>query len=443
MIRAKAFLLVASLTALHVVAHCLHGQSAPPNQILVTNARVFDGKSDALADGMNVLVEGNKIAKISKANITSSPDATVIDARGRVLMPGLIDCHIHLTAQMPFAQLRGSDDLWVAYVAEQQAKVELMHGFTTVRDASGNTFSLKKAIDRGMVIGPRIYPSGPMISQTSGHADHRMVNEPLKLLGSSLHFMSMTVDGEAQVLTAVREVLRHGASQIKIASGGGTGSEYDPLDVVEFTPEETRAAVQAASDWGTYVTTHVYNPTGIRRAIEAGVKCIEHGNLVDEPTLQLMKEKGIWLSPQVLTFTGYPLGYTDDQKAKHDQALAGIDNMFKLAKKIGFTKIALGTDVITSPEVFARNVTELELRTKWFTPVEVLKQATSRGGELVALSGARNPYPGRLGVIEEGAYADLLLVNGNPLEDISVVTKSDQNLVLIMKDGRIFKNTLP
>ena len=442
MARTKAFILIASLMALHIAALQVHSQSEAPSQILITNARVFDGKSDALADGMNVLVEGNKIAKISKAKIATSPGAMLIDAQGRVLMPGLIDCHIHLMAQMPFAQLRGSDDLWLAYVAEQQAKVELMHGFTTVRDASGNTFSLKKAIDRGMVVGPRIYPSGPMISQTSGHADHRMYNEPLKLLGSSLHFMSMTVDGEAQVLTAVREVLRHGASQIKIASGGGTGSEYDPLDVVEFTPEETRAAVQAASDWGTYVTTHVYNPNGIQRAIEAGVKCIEHGNLVDEPTLQLMKEKGTWLSPQVLTFTRHPLGYTDDQKAKHDQALAGIDNMFKLAKKIGFTKIVLGTDVITSPEVFAKNITELELRTKWFTPVEVLKQATSRGGELVALSGARNPYPGKLGVIEEGAYADLLLIDGNPLEDITVLTRSDQGLALIMKDGKIYKNTV-
>jgi len=164
--------------------------------------------------------------------------------------------------------------------------------------------------------------------------------------------------------------------------------------------------------------------------------------LIDEPTMQLMKEKGIWLSPQVLTFTTYPLGYTDDQKAKHDQALAGIDTMFKLAKKIGFTKIVLGTDVITSPEFFAKNITELELRTKWFTPVEILKQATSRGGELVALSGARNPYPGKLGVIEEGAYADLLLVSSNPLEDISVLTKSDQSLGLIMKDGKIFKNTV-
>jgi imidazolonepropionase-like amidohydrolase len=432
--------------ALHLAATPLVAQAAPI-RILITNARVFDGKSDALAEGMNVLVEGNKIAKISKSAVAAE-GATVLDARGRVLMPGLIDAHLHLSLQMPFAQLRGSDDAWVALVAAQQAKTELMHGFTTVRDLAGDVFSLKRAIDRGMIPGPRIYPSGGMISQTSGHADSRLMNEPLTLLGTPGHpwsrrFGSVTVDGVPQVLTAVREALRHGASQIKIANGGGTGSEYDPLDVVQFTPEETRAAVQAASDWGTYVTTHVYNSAGIRRAIEAGVRCIEHGNLVDESTLLLMKEKGVWLSPQVLTFTRHPLGYTDDQKMKHDQALAGIDNMFRTAKKMGFTNIVLGTDVITSPEFFAQNITELELRTKWFTPVEVLRQATSKGGELVALSGPRNPYPGKLGVIEEGAYADLLLVDGNPLEDITVLTRSDQNLVLIMKDGKVFKNTLP
>ncbi|MBZ5514940.1 MAG: amidohydrolase family protein [Acidobacteriia bacterium] len=445
--REKTSILVVGLIALHFLAAPAYSQAEAKSQILITNARVFDGKSDTLADGMNVLVEGNKIAKISKAQIATSPGATVIDAKGRVMTPGFIDAHIHLMAQMPFAQLRASDDLWIAYVGAQQAKTELLEGFTTVRDVAGNTFSLKKAIDRGLVMGPRIYPSGPMISQTSGHADQRFLTEPPTLLGGHVPFMErqlmgITVDGETQVLTAVRQVLRHGASQIKIASGGGTGSEYDPLDVTEFTLEETRAAVQAASDWGTYVCTHVYNTKGIRRAIEAGVKSIEHGNLLDEPTLQLMKDKGIWLSPQVLTFTGYPLGYTDEQKAKHDQALAGVDNMFTMAKKIGFTKIVFGTDVITNPEVFARNTREFELRAKWFTPAEILRQATSQAAELLALSGPRNPYPGKLGVSEEGAYADLLLINGNPLADISILTKPEENLALIMKDGKIYRNTV-
>ncbi len=155
-----------------------------------------------------------------------------------------------------------------------------------------------------------------------------------------------------------------------------------------------------------------------------------------------MKEKGIWLSPQVIVFTFHPKGYTDDQKAKHDQAYAGIDNMFKIAKKIGFDKISFGSDIITDLEMMKQINDEFVHRTKWFTPVEILRQATSKSAELLAMSGPRNPYPGKLGVIEDGAYADLLLINGNPLADIKILTKPEENLSLIMKDGKIYKNTI-
>ncbi|MGH8470131.1 MAG: amidohydrolase family protein [Gammaproteobacteria bacterium] len=236
--------------------------------------------------------------------------------------------------------------------------------------------------------------------------------------------------------------MRRGASQVKIAVGGGTGSEADPLDVVPFTPEEVRAAVSAASNWHTYVMAHVYNPDGIRMAIENGVKSIEHGNLVDEPTLKLMKDKGIWLSPQVLLFTTEPLCYTEDQLRKHRQAYAGIANMFRTANKIGFDKIAFGSDIITDPEVLKRINKEFVYRSKWFTPAEIMKQATYNNGQLLAMSGPRNPYPGKLGVIEEGALADILLINGAPLKDLSILTRPEQNLALIMKDGVIYKDLI-
>jgi imidazolonepropionase-like amidohydrolase len=252
--------------------------------------------------------------------------------------------------------------------------------------------------------------------------------------------MVQIADVRAEVLKAVREALRRGASQIKIAVGGGTGSYADPLDVTEYTPDEIRAAVEAAADWGTYVMAHVYNSDGIRRAIDNGVKSIEHGNLVDEDTLRLMKEKGIWLSPQVIVYTFHPKGYTEDQKKKHDQAFAGIDNMFTIAKKIGFEKIAFGSDIITDPEMMKQINDEFKFRSKWFTPVEILRQATSKSAELLAMSGLRNPYPGKLGVIEEGAYADLLLINSDPLKDIEILTRPEENLALIMKDGVIYKN---
>lgn len=289
--------------------------------------------------------------------------------------------------------------------------------------------------------------SGPMISQTSGHSDHRHPPDlPIKLGGQPAlderHGHTAIADGVSEVLRVVRESLRRGASQIKICVGGGTGSEADPLDVVQYSPEEIRAAVQAAGDWGTYVSAHVYNSAGVRRAIDNGVRCIEHGQLMDEATLRYMKEKDIWLSPQVIVYTYYPRGYTEDQKRKHDQAYAGIDSMFRTAKKIGFEKIGFGSDIISDPEMLERINEEFVFRTKWFTPAEILRQATANNAEILAMAGQRRPYRGKLGVIEVGALADLLLINGNPLEDISILTEYEENIALIMKDGVIYKNTL-
>jgi len=413
---------------------------------LIKNAQVFDGKGGPLSGPMSVLVEDSKITKIAKS-IDGPPGARVIDAAGRTMTPGFIDSHSHIMFQLSVGEGMTSDDRYFAYVATQTAHTYLMHGFTSIRDAAGNCFSLKKAIDRGIVVGPRIYPSGPMISQSSGHADHRFDAQKSKLIGGQDDLFVQNgdmavVDGVPEILKAVREALRRGATQIKIAVGGGTGSYADPLDVVEFTPEEIRAAVQAAEDFGTYVLAHVYNSHGIRRAIDNGVKSIEHGQLIDEEMLRYMKEKGTWLSPQVIVYTFIPKGYTEDQANKHRQAFAGIDNMFTLCKKIGFTKIAFGSDIITDPETMLRINEEFVFRTKWFEPAEVLRQATSSSAELLALSGPRNPYPGKLGVIEEGGYADLLLINGDPLKDISILTKPEESLALIMKDGKIYKNTV-
>lgn len=417
----------------------------PVAKTLITNVNIFDGKSEKLAPAMSVLVEGNKITKIAKS-ITAPSGATVIDAKGRTMSPGFIAMHEHIMMQAGALEIFASDDRYLAYVATNMAETYLMHGFTSIRDI-GNSFSLRLAIDRGYVVGPRIYPSGPMISQTAGHADHRLPSDDSVFMGGTWdpmvrHGDMVVVDGVPEVLKATREALRMGASQIKIAVGGGTGSYADPLEVTEFTPEEIRAAVQAAEDYGTYVMAHVYNSKGIRRAVENGVKSIEHGQLVDEATLRYMKEKGAWLSPQVIVYTFIPHGYTEDQANKHRQAYAGIDNMFTLCKKVGFTNIVFGSDIITDPAMIRRINEEFVHRTKWFTPAEILTQATSKGGTLLAMSGPKNPYPGKLGVIEEGAYADLLLINGDPLKDISILTKPEENLALIMKDGKIYQNTI-
>jgi imidazolonepropionase-like amidohydrolase len=447
--KASVFLLAFLATVMSYAGMTQEASEPLPALTLISNVNIFDGKSGKLQENMNVLIKDNKIETISSEPLAvpQTDNVTMIDGGGRTMTPGFIAVHEHIVGQMSFGELFNSDTRYKAYVAVDTVNTYLMNGFTAVRDVAGDTFSLKKAIDRGIIVGPRIYPSGPMISQTSGHADHRHDSQRSKLIGGVDDVMveqgdMAVVDGVPEVLKAVREALRRGASQIKIAVGGGTGSYGDPLDVVEFTPEEIRAATQAASDWGTYVCAHVYNSDGIRRAIDNGVKSIEHANLVDEKTLRYMQKQDIWLSPQVSVYTYIPAGYTEDQANKHRAAYAGLDNLFKTAKKMGYDKIAFGTDIITDPEALSRMNEEFTYREKWFTPAEILTQATSKSAELLAMSGERNPYPGKLGVIEKGAYADLLLINGNPLKDLSILLKPDENLALIMKDGKIYKNTI-
>lgn len=413
---------------------------------LITNAKIFDGVSESLIEGKDLLIKNNIIEQIGE-NIKAPKGTQTIDAAGRVMTPGFIAMHEHLMLQMSASELMTNDTRYYAYRATETVNTYLMNGYTTTRDVAGNTFALKKAIDQGHVVGPRIYPSGPMISQTGGHSDHRLPSMKSQLVGGTWDPLTRygdmaVVDGVPEVLKAVRENLREGASQIKLALGGGTGSYADPLEVVEFLPEEVKAAVQAAEDYGTYVTVHCYNNDGVRRAIDNGVRCVEHGQLMDETTLKLMKEKDVWLSPQVIVFTFIPKGYTEDQANKHRQAYAGIDNMFTIAKKIGFDKIVFGSDIITDPAMIVRMNEEFEHRTKWFSNVEILRQATSKGGELLEMSGHKNPYPKKLGVIEVGAYADVLLINGNPLEDITILKNSTENIALIMKDGKVYKNTI-
>jgi imidazolonepropionase-like amidohydrolase len=249
----------------------------------------------------------------------------------------------------------------------------------------------------------------------------------------------------------VREQLRQGATQIKLAAGGGISSSYDPIDSVQYFDAELRAAVQAAADWGTYVAVHAYTPTAIRRSVEAGVRSIEHAHLIDEATMKLIAERGVFLSPQAYVFSGVfapPAGAAGPpptpaqlaQREKSQLVSAGLDRMMQLAKKHG-VRVAFGTDVFGASRVFAWESREFGARLRWFTPLEILRQATSINGELLALSGPRNPY-GRLGVIEAGAMADLLIVDGNPLEDIRVLERPDETLRLIMKDGRVVVSRL-
>jgi len=424
--------------------------SATAATTLFQNVRIFDGKSGTLSAPSSVLVRGNKIERIAAGPVPTDRSATavLIDGGGRTLMPGLIDMHWHTMLVRPtHAALLTADIGYLNLIAGAEATATLMRGFTTVRDMGGPAFGLKRAIDDGTIAGPRIYPSGAIITVTSGHGDFRQAFELPRVVGAPQSRgeqigAAMIADSPDEVRVRVREQLLQGATQIKLTAGGGVASPNSPLDASTFTEAELRAAVEAAENWGTYVTVHAYTPASIQRAIAAGVKCIEHGHLMDEPTAKLIAEKGIWLSTQAFPdelADAFPPGSTE--RAKALEVFAGTDKTFTLAKKYKI-KTAFGTDILFSPRLAQRQGELLTKLVRWYSSTETLAMATGTNAELLALSGKRNPYPGKLGVVEEGALADLLLVDGDPLANIKLIEDPEKNLLVIMKDGRIYKNAL-
>jgi imidazolonepropionase-like amidohydrolase len=439
-----------------VLTPALAGAQAPspspaPTAVLFENVRVFDGTNERLSPPRNVLVVGNRIQTISDAPIAPPAGAalTRIAGKGRTLMPGMIDAHTHLSFTIiPQAAALTADIGYVHAASTQAATGMLLRGFTTARDAGGPVFGLKRAIDEGVIPGPRIWPSGAFISQTGGHADFRLPTEipsrPGDVSYGERTNMAMIVDGVDAVRKRVREQLALGASQIKMHAGGGVSSSYDPLDVTQFSPEEMRAAVNAAENWGTYVMVHAYTPRAVRQAIEAGVRVVEHGHLIDEATAQLMAEKGVWISLQPFLQDEDMIPFPEGSAARAKQLamIAGTEKAYALARKYRL-KTAWSTDTLFDAKLATRQGAQLTKLTRWYTPAEVLRMATADNGELLALSGLRSPYPGKLGVVEPGALADLLLVDGDPLANIKLIEDPARYFVVIMKDGQIYKNVLP
>lgn len=432
----RAFMAIFVLSAASSMSH-----AAQP--VVFDNVRVFDGVGPALSEPTRLLVRGNLIAAMGPE--VDVQGARVIDGRGGTLMPGLIDVHVHLVfGAMPMTALMdpGLTPQSAERTAAEQTEAMLMRGFTSVRDMGGPVWGLKSGIDSGKYRGPRIWPSGGAISQTSGHGDMRLPNEPSRrFTGHVSRFEKLgagyIADGRDEVLTATRENLRFGASQIKLMAGGGTSSDYDPLDVTQYTLDEMRAAVEAATDWNTYVTVHAYHPRSVRRAIEAGVKCIEHGQLLDEDTLKLMAERGVWLSLQNLMEDSPNMAQS--RRDKRRPVLEGQARIWPMAKRLG-VKLAWGTDFLFEPELNVEQNAYIMRLQPWFTPAEILKLITHDNAQLLALSGPRTPYAGTLGVVREGALADLLLVAGDPLADIELLADPGTNLRVIMKDGVIVKD---
>ena len=434
-----------------------------PVRILFTSVNIFDGFNPELQTGMHVLVEGFLIKQISDEPI-QAPGAIVIDGGGRTLMPGLIENHAHLMLMGPSLPAMEGMTTWEDFAIHGTAMAEmyLMQGFTTLRDAGGANAGLQRAINAGTIIGPRLYPSGAFLGGRGGHADFANYTS---LMGDPTNFsrlnMSQEVDGVDDMLKAARNNFRMGASQLKVMQSGGVVSAFDPWEMEGRTVEEIEAAVEIAKQYGSYAMAHSYKKASILRALKAGVMSIEHGFGFDCEVAEVMKKNGAYITTNLTAFAPGLLDIpavknvpASLRKAKSASAtFAGyVDNMKQCPVNRGFHTDCVGT----VPECTKQIAYEKFLNEDYFGPYNSLVAMTSIGGEIAAMTGEfMNPYPsGKLGVIEEGAYADILIVDGNPLEDLSVIGTSDkwfdaptppespETIRIIMKDGKIYKDTL-
>ena len=438
-----------------------------PNRILFTNVNVFDGVSDTLDMNTSVLIENNLIKSVG-SSITLPEGTEVIDGGGRTLMPGLINSHTHLNLTGGLATSYGGlqSAKWSQIGAQAAANAydQLLDGFTTLRDLGGMDNGLQLLIDQGNLPGPRIYNSAAAISPSSGHGDardpaSRTPGAPPTVL-ERLGIVDIA-DSPDEVRAASRRNLANGAVFLKLMAGGGVSSVLDPLYSHAYTQPELEAAVEAAEFFDTYVTVHVYTDRGVRSAIDAGVKCIEHGNLMSEESVELIVDKGIFwalnlsgLSPSLFSHPNFAPGTPSGKKVAIAQE--GSKNLKAYIQKHK-PKIVFGVDTVLNTMAQGRSNRDFEkwIHADWFGNHAMLVAATSTAGELAQLTGQRNPYSdAKLGVIESGAYADILVVDGNPLEDLSVLGAHDkyldaepreagiETIRLIMKDGKIYKNTL-
>lgn len=414
---------------------------------LIRNAEVFDGKNPKLTTNAAIVIEGNIVKDIVQGEVDPAQFDEVIDASGLTAIPGLTDAHVHVSITAPQDRSR-ADEIIVRSV--RYARDMLMRGFTTIRDAGGVTYGLKKNIDSGFLDGPRIFPSNNFISQTCGHGDIRMSPAGERYPGgfytspAIMNHMTSLADGPAEMLRAVREQLFLGASQIKLMCGGGVSSFFDPLPTLQFTLEEMKAAVNAASDYGTYVMAHIYTPAAMQRAAEAGIKSFEHATLLDDETGRIIADKGIWIMPGPQFERPMDPRYRERPEIAEKWAVVakGSEQQTEIINKYDLP-IVYGTDAMGAPEkIEAHQLDDFRYFKKHYGSFRGLLAATGNVHELFKLCTYQNPYPeGKIGVLEIGSFADILLVNGNPAEDLAVLADRN-NIRLIMKDGKVYKNAL-
>lgn len=401
-------------------------------RVLFRNARVFDGDSEVLREGLDVLVADGLIGRIAPRLETNEP-VDVVDCAGRVLMPGLIDAHVHVyAAGLNFTRIAQSPFSYLAHFAARFMRASLDRGFTTLRDVGGADVGLASALREGLLDNvPRLFYGGRAISQTGGHGDFRPGDH-----GCGCHIDSLTIiaDGVDAVRRAVREELRRGASHVKLMASGGIASPTDPLERCQYSDDEIRAAVDEATRAGSYVATHCHPAEAVRRSVALGVRSIEHATLIDPETADFVAERGAFAVPTMATLAalaeegedlGFPAVSMEKLRRIGDRAFAGLEIMKRAGVKMG-----LGTDLLGAQHV--RQTSEFALRARVLPAIDILRSACAVNAELLGQSG-------RLGTVREGAVADLLLVDGNPVEDISLLARNGDGILVIMQNGRFHK----
>ena len=410
-------------------------------RLLIDRATVFDSAAGVLRPHCRIVIEGERIAAVSDEPIKVDDVAQTFDAAGRVVLPGLIDAHVHVVASSH--DLSGLALQPPSLVTAQSSSIlrdMLMRGFTTVRDAAGADFGLQEAVARGLFEGPRLFIAGFPVSQTGGHADMRPKGVRQREFFCScagLGLIGAIADGVGEVRRAVREQVRNGANQIKIMAGGGIASPSDPLEGTQFSVEELRAACEEAEAANLYAMAHAYSPRAVTRAVQAGVRSIEHGNLIDEATARTMKTHGAYLVPTLATYAaladeGQRLGWSAAMLDKLAQVHAhGVESL-RIAKAEG-VPIVFGTDLLGHMHV--RQPSEFTIRAAALSPVEILQGATIEAARLMR-------QEGQIGQLVPGAYADLLIVDGDPTRDVSMLAEPARGIRLILQGGRVCRDRL-
>lgn len=410
-------------------------------QLLFRNVRLLEPEIGEVRDGHEVLIEGGLIREVAEREIRSG-SAEVVDGGGRVMMPGLIDSHVH--AMLSEVNIRALEAVPLTLATARAAQLlrgMIDRGFTTVRDTGGVDWGLKSALEDGILTGPRLFIAGQAIGPTGGHSDpRRRTDYSLGLRCHCCNAMSFTMnvsDGVSEVRKSAREQMRQGADHVKIMMSGGVASPYDPLDSLQFSLEEVGAAVEEAAAFGRYVCAHAYTPEAITRAAHAGVRTIEHGNLIDDASAALMAEKGMFLVANLVTYYAMreraaEYGMSGDMLEKNERVIDGGLRSLEICHRAG-VPVAFGTDLLGQLQV--EQSREFRLRSEVVSPIEIIRSATTIGARLLR-------QEGKLGTIQPGAHADFLLLDGDPLQDLEVLGSGGRHLAAIVKGGRFHKNTL-